>query len=318
MSSMRESLRASWARLPDGPAKRSLGRRLRQLQMSVECRWARLWRWRDARCLFVLSTGRVGTMALAELLDLSPEIEGFHEPMPQPFAESKAAFYRVGDDGDSFASVVERMRALPLARTRRRVHLYAETSHRWTFLAPVIAALLPHARFLHLYRHPAAVVRSGMRRGWYRNHVGDPDRIEPGPADPACGAWPQWDQFARLCWYWGTVNEVVSAFTKAVGPGRARALSFEELFRPDAQALMSLYDWLGVAAPAMERVRAVLATPFNGQTSGTFPNLDEWTEDQIRTLYRIAGATIERLGYGDVERIGVGWSGTAVPPIVRD
>lgn len=308
---MTESLRALWARLPDGPAKRSIARHLRRCQTSLQCRWARLLRWRDTPCLFVLSTGRVGTMTLAALLDLSPDVDGVHEPLPQPFAESKAVFGRVGHERAALAAVVERMRALPLAQARRRRRLYAETSHRWTFFAPVIAELLPRARFLHVHRHPADVVRSGMRRGWYLNHVGDPDRIEPGPADPVHASWPRWDQFSKMCWYWGAVNEFATGVTEALGPERARTLSFDDVFHADAAALMALYDWLGVAPPAPARVREALGTRFNEQTSGPFPSFDAWSEGQIRTLERIAGPTMEKLGYGRTAGRAVPVPGTA-------
>ena len=38
--------------------------------------------WRNNQCVFVLSTGRTGTMQLTALLNLSPQILAFHEPTP--------------------------------------------------------------------------------------------------------------------------------------------------------------------------------------------------------------------------------------------
>src|SRR5690625_7198839 len=44
---------------------------------------------------------------------------------------------------------------------------YIETNNQLTFFAPGLARMFPDAQFVHLYRHPGEVVRSGMRRGWF-------------------------------------------------------------------------------------------------------------------------------------------------------
>jgi hypothetical protein len=48
---------------------------------------------------------------------------------------------------------------------------------------------MPNVKFVHLFRHPGEVVRSGMRRGWYNGHPSDRYRIEPGQHDPMRRLW---------------------------------------------------------------------------------------------------------------------------------
>ena len=49
--------------------------------------------WKDTSRAFVLSTGRSGTATLAELFDLSSEINSHHEPPPNLLKETQSAFH---------------------------------------------------------------------------------------------------------------------------------------------------------------------------------------------------------------------------------
>ena len=110
------------------------------------------------------------TESLTHLLNLCPEISAFHEPEPVLWDESREAFHSVFDKPERQGRIFLRARRSPLQTAFRANRFYAETSNRMTYFAPAIAQVLENSQFLHLYRHPADVVRSGMRRGWYQNH----------------------------------------------------------------------------------------------------------------------------------------------------
>jgi hypothetical protein len=252
--------------------------------------------WTDARCLFVLSTGRTGTATLAKLLALAPQVRAFHEPRPELLAERKAAFAGVWSDFERFWKIFSRARCLRLALARRRA-VYAETSARMTFFAPVIAEYMPNARFLYVYRHPGDVVRSGMGRGWYDSHPLDAVRIEPTKDDPAYAKWRSWGRFAKICWYWDAYNRFALRFLDCVDRGRVLLSSSEDLLDPLTGCYHELFQLIAVPSPPEDAVHEVLSVRHNYQRYNDFPRFEQWTAEQRQTLYRIAGPTMTRLGY---------------------
>lgn len=253
--------------------------------------------WRGARCCFVLSTGRTGSQTLTSLLNLSDEVRAFHEPAPQLLAETREAFESVQLQPERFKKIFADAKSADIGISRIRGKLYAETSNRLTFLAPVIAELLPRAKFIYLHRQPAEVVRSGMRRRWYDNHPWDPYRIAPRQTDAAFSQWAEWDCFAKTCWYWTAINDFSLEFMKQISPERRMALPFDELMDADSDAWMRIYNFLDVTAPHLYAVREVLSRRENQQNSGQFAAPSEWSNEHWEVLRQIAGSTAKKLGY---------------------
>jgi len=266
-------------------------------------RWlkARLWFpfCRRTRCLFVLSTGRCGTASLTRLLALSPEIHSYHEPKPPFLQESQQAYLHgplLPPQQQAFASHFLNLRARQLLSAYRQQVLYAECSNRLSFLAPALAHCFPQSRFIHLYRHPADVVRSGMRRGYYTGYNNwDRYRIVPRSDDPAAAEWSQWDELAKVCWFWKATNAYCRQWTLET-PDRCFSLAAEALFT-DPAATDHLFDWLGLARLPREQTDQLRATPENAQRTGDFPDWPAWSEDQRCTLRSIAGEVADQLGY---------------------
>jgi len=253
--------------------------------------------YRHARCLVVLSTGRVGTDTLAHLLDLSPGVRAYHEPRPLLVAERLDAYHHIDEDPDRFARIFIEARSRRLASAWLAGKLYAETSARLTFFAPVIAEMLPQARFLFLHRHPGDVVRSGMRRGWYDHHPNDAFRLYPGDDDPVRSEWDAWDPFTKICWYWHAYNDFSLRFVRHIDPLRVMSLRSEQLFDASSGAASQIFDFIGEPAPPQEQIETQLASRHNAQSMRDFPRFDAWSDQQKQTLYRIAGRTMCDLGY---------------------
>ena len=119
----------------------------------------------EAEPIFVLSTGRVGTMLLTRLFELEQGLHIEHEALPEMLLAGKTA-YDTGDisfaKGAFIAGRYEAIRDYKLRGLR-----YVETNNRLTFFAPAMAELFPKAKFIHLLRHPDSFVSSGIQRNWY-------------------------------------------------------------------------------------------------------------------------------------------------------
>ena len=255
-------------------------------------------RWEKTDSVFVLTTGRTGTNTLAELLDIYPCIDAYHEPHPNLLKERQAAFHEVYTNPDKYARIFARARAGLMARSSLRNTLYAETSPRLTFFAPVISQLCPNARFIHLVRHPGDVVRSGMRRKWYeKKGRSERYRIIPSRDDPFHQEWETASAFEKNCWQWNAYNSFALRFRSTVPNERVLLLRAEDLFHGKTSTLQQLFDFLGVECPSQNLLDKVLNVKMNRQTEGLFPAYDEWADHQYDRLFSIAGDTMAKLGY---------------------
>ena len=174
--------------------------------------------------------------------------------------------------------------------------MYAETSARLTFFAPVISDLLKNAKFVYLYRHPGSVVRSGMRRGWYDGHPADRYRITPPEDSDAARHWANWSRFSKICWYWAAYNEFALEFIEHLNPSRVLAIRSEELFDADTGKWSDIFDFLEVQAPNRVEVEQTLGARHNEQVKGDFPRYEQWSSEQHEILERVAGLTMAKLG----------------------
>jgi hypothetical protein len=252
--------------------------------------------WRNARCLYILSTGRTGTTSLEKLFKLVPGMAVYHELPPFNVTTTIEALHHVHEDPERFARYFRKHRAGIIGSHHRRGEVFVETNN-FKYLSPVIADLLPGARFVHLYRHPADYVRSGMRRNWYVSHPWDSFRLRPAEDDPWYTAWQDWPPFHKICWFWKTANQTFLNFMKTQPESRVASVKFEELFDGKSSVYERFFHIIGVEPPAEPLARECLATPFNAQHDGDFPRYSEWSRSQKDTLREIAGDVMNELGY---------------------
>jgi hypothetical protein len=261
-----------------------------QLRASYETAWV------DARCVFVCSTGRVGSQSLAALLGLSPEIFAVHEPLPRLVHLSFEAYLARGE-GDWLRSAVLGARDDLICDANRRGLVYAETNNRLTFLAPALADTLPASRFIHLHRHPYEFVRSAMRRKYYLGHHWDFARPRPRPDEASAAEWDAYEAVAKCAWLWARVNDDAMRFSAALPSERVLTMAAAELFRGEPASMRKIFDLAGVESPPDTAVRRVLGRARNRQESGTFPDASEWGAPTRRVVDDIVVTVAHALGY---------------------
>lgn len=255
---------------------------------------------RNVRPIFVLSTGRCGTKLLTHLLNESQDALVTHEPSPRFLSETKAVYQANGATAYTEHVVREyakaRWQLLYESVCRRQV--YIECSNRLTYLAYGLKEYFPHARFIHLYRNPWDVVRSGMRRKYYTGvHLWDKYRIVPREYEMSANQWDECTAFEKTCWYWATVNEWILTFLEFASPYNNYSLKAEDLFSDPLNEINHLCDWLKIGKPESERVLDVARTRVNAQLEGDFPHWSKWGEDECETVSKLTGSVARKLGY---------------------
>ncbi len=267
----------------------------RHLRLDVENGFNAL----DRPCIFVLSTGRVGTKTLATLAGLSSRIVAFHEPTPKLYGLS-AHTYRISWKDIESEFIAEAF--LTARRERFRYALsfgkgYVETSPQITFLAPVIRVAVPEARFIHIVRDPKAFVRSGMRRGWYVNHPMDGTRLKPLNQSGDLKFWRQWRPFEKICWLWKETNLWINRFMQSLPAEKKLFLHSEDMFLNKKGDMLKFFDFLNSPKPPDKTIKKILSKKLNAQNSGDFPKASNWTDEMHTRFYRITGESAKQFGY---------------------
>lgn len=255
--------------------------------------------WAGCPCVFVLSTGRVGSQTLTALLALSPDVVSEHEPFPRLVKASFDAYMEEGDIAlsEKWREVVYAARDDLLCEANRRGKIYVESNNRLTYLAPVLAACFPASKFVHLHRHPYDVVRSAMRRGYYESHNWDFARVRPRPGEPLAAEWESLPRLEKCGWFWSRINEETRSFLDALAPERRLDLRADLLFAGDEATLRGIFSFVGVEFPSGEVVEEVLGRKLNAAQRGSFPVPSDWSESDREAVWGRVAEVARRLGY---------------------
>jgi hypothetical protein len=178
--------------------------------------------------IFVLSTGRNGTLLLTNLLAKSKNAVVFHEPVPELSMASKLAYEKHKIDSSFVAGMFEGARYEFLRTAFLLNKIYIETNNRITFFAHEIAKLYPNAKFIHLVRNPSSFIKSGLGRNWYSGEtLYDEARIVMNDAK----VWNTLNQYEKIAWLWNETNQFIEEFKTTVESTRVLTVKAEDLFK---------------------------------------------------------------------------------------
>ncbi len=137
--------------------------------------------------IFVLSTGRCGTLALQRFLHHSNEVKAFHRYRGRAskywndmsfVLEQNYAYYNVvrnraykSNRARYLVWSLRRSREYLIRKVQQERKTFVELNHEFSPFGPLLAKAFPEAKFVHLVRDPKAVISSFMRKF-------DPPRME--------------------------------------------------------------------------------------------------------------------------------------------
>lgn len=177
----------------------------------------------NAAPVFVLSTGRCGTMLLTELLKTSKDLAPVHEPFPELSYHSALAFEEP-QENKNLKTAIDTARYEGIRNAYLLGKRYVETNNRITFFAYYLAELYPQAKFVHLVRHPKGFIKSGVARDWYSGKtLYDEGRIKDEEL------FKDFNQQQKIAWLWAQTNQFAEDFRQA-HPDRCFLLRSEDLF----------------------------------------------------------------------------------------
>jgi hypothetical protein len=253
--------------------------------------------------VFILTTGRSGSKFLAELLNLSPAVNAFHEPRPTLQYFSDFACHHQ-DQVETLTRIIDAARMEMVLETCIKGKVFVESNQCLTFFAPALAGLFKNAKFVHLLRHPGDFVASAVRKGW---HINDSiwEAGRPQLADKK--QWRQWTPVQKLGWLWNESNFFLRDFFGKLGSGRVMTCRLEDIVTTLDQAA-GLFTFCGVDAPEKNKIMGMQSTKINPLWIGPqeppnmrkdpgFPAYGDWTVEMKNELWQMVGEAAGRFGY---------------------
>lgn len=215
--------------------------------------------------VFVLSTGRCGTMLLTKILSSFSELEVYHEPYPEFVWHNKYAYENYSENTHSVSMMFDVARYEMIRTAFLNNKTYIETNNRITFFAHQIADLYPNAKFIHLIREPVSFVKSGFSRNWYRGKtIYDEGRITDQARNEK---WNNYETIEKIAWLWGATNDFILDFKSQTG-APVFEISSTQLFNSTekVQQLLSFLNLDSINAKTLEKL---LKKPINSSRSKT-------------------------------------------------
>lgn len=239
----------------------------------------------EARCCFVLSTGRCGTKLLTNLLALSNKVKCEHTPSPELTYFSKLAYERGLEHKNKFQLGIDMARYELVKDAFLKNQIYVETNNRITFFTPFLAKVFKKSKFIHLVRHPGNFVQSGIRRNWYSGkNSHDAGRI----VSYGTLNWNKMTKIEKIAWLWNETNQFIEDFKANIEDvNRVMFVKAEDLFSK-AEASLRIFEFLKVEPPLEKKISKVIKNPINVQKEGKFPEYNKWNPEQKAQLRRYA------------------------------
>jgi hypothetical protein len=236
----------------------------------------------EAKCGFVLSTGRCGTGLLTRILGKSQNVDVYHAPMPELKIASKRAYEREFESIDAYKDLVVAARYELIMASYICDRVFVETNNRISFFARYLADVFKNSVFLHIVRHPADFVRSAIRRGYYEDPQVSSGLIVPLPGSLDVD-WEKLTPIERAAWLWNETNASIEVFAKTISSNRFLRVKAEDTFE-NVSTIAQVLQFLRAEQLSEKKIRQLIRHPVNAQEIGHFPKYTHWTTQQKRLL----------------------------------
>lgn len=225
--------------------------------------------------VFVMSSGRCGTLALLRLLERSNNVLGFHTLlMYVANIDRNHILYRILE-GRFDKEVLKELlgnylqtRAAEWFYTLRQGKTPVIVNHLDTPFAPFNAVFHPESRFLHLHRDDARTYQSLLTKNQWGGQL-QHWRYDPAFPDGrfVCRLDEGLSIEEHIAWYLNLTRVFSETFMKTIAPGRAVSIRSEDLFKQDLQAFADLKKVLPLDDVSDDGYRENYARPINAKES---------------------------------------------------
>ncbi len=242
---------------------------------------------RHRRLFVITSTGRSGTMWLADLLNRIDGAYVVHEPIPEEGYDHAEAFAHPEEAAPYLRNF--RLRDMALRIRQLQPAVYGEVNGLLRRHMQALRDLLPNTRTIQLVRDGRDFVTSVMNRQTYSPQDKIYGSFQP-PADVMDPAeWLSMDRFSRICWMWAQENAHIRKYTDSFARFEEITTRYD-LFKE--QILSPLDLDLDEGVWTRHTKNRVNATQVRQHAS-----YDGWTADQKDAFWPLCEAEMAVYGY---------------------
>ena len=234
---------------------------------------------------FVLSTGRCGTLWLAEMLRMSKYAWVNSSDYPELIRHSRLAYEQYEEMPRVFCEIIRATRDEYIARAYRYGQIYVETNNRITFFSRAIKQVYPTAKFVHIVRHPGDFVRSGLNRKWYHGtQRHDLGRIRK---KGSLELWQIMNDVEKIAWLWNETNQFIESFLAELAELDYVQVRVENMVG-DLAVANRLCKFIGVDDIMPGEISKMLDRPINKQRKVDVDPYSAWPNSQKECVRRHA------------------------------
>lgn len=259
------------------------------------------------RVVFIVSTGRTGTMALAHHLDQCYEnVTALHEPRPSwrlRRASAKAISSHISLD--NLRRLLESSRRKLVAGVTSPI--YVESNPYLCGFLDVLGDVFDNPLVLHVVRDPRTYVRSALNWGAMRNlkylantyvpfWIPKPDHF----AGNTETRWRDMSEPERMAWFWSAVNRELNRGEEIHRENYLR-MRFEDLFAKDGTGLKRLMQWIGLPWKD-ELLASANSENVNASRAKQCPSWKQWPAEMQEQVLRHCRELMSLYGYDAEER----------------
>lgn len=257
--------------------------------------------------VWVLSTGRCGTLALQRLLEKAPRVFPLHRNCVSHTAQSRMeAFYTIVLAAYSRTRIRDMFLHcyhnvfLDLARAITAQRQFCMLNHSSLAWAPFIAVLFPDSRFIYLKRSIDDTFLSFYTKDLYFRQL-EPvvitkDEIQASRILDVEFCVLDMDIRSKIAWYLWATESFASAFLDTLPCDRRASVESESLFRGDDSAFQLLSSFVDVSPLSVEDFRKHYAIKSNEKSDLIRITLSDEKRERLLNDLRRAIDSLKRTG----------------------
>lgn len=255
------------------------------------------------RVVFVLSTGRTGTVSIANNINsFCSEVYAVHEPKPSRWLQVLGNRYLCGRASRDQLVFAYRKSRNKIFRNAEKTSTYIEANPFLYGFIDVLDDLFKKPLILHIVRDPRSYIVSHTNHGALTGFKGlmatfntswmlRPDEFELQPER----LWREMSNIEKLAWRWNAINQQLGKGEELFGE-RYRRVKFEDLLNKSGDGIRDFASWVGIQNPDG------LIELFNrGKLNKSFkqncPKWDDWSEENQLSMSLHCAPLMKKYGY---------------------
>jgi hypothetical protein len=264
------------------------------------------------KIIFILGSGRCGTLAFYQALQKVKKVEAYHEFFFEPTLRAATLYHMKKKNKEHIKKFIEENHLFSIKNSKKKI--WIDSSNALPWIADVLVDMFPNAKFIHLIRNGKKVVSSFFYKhgdimyndyhvkkllSFLKNKTkiisSEKKYWRPLPIhnELELNKFIKNGQFYRICKYWAEINEKISKSLKNA--------KFKKTFKlediENKKKLLEFGNFIGLDRKDYLNFKSSLSKP----TNVTIPKNFYFTKDQKNIFEQTCSEQMLKFNYKNNE-----------------